>query len=122
MSSKSINPNNHSLSLAVKDIKASKSFYEKLGFTTVEGTGPIEHNWIIMEKGHSKIGLFQNMFEENIITFNPTDARSTYKELKEQEGIEFLMESETIKDEKGPCHFCIQDPDGNQILFDQHND
>jgi catechol 2,3-dioxygenase-like lactoylglutathione lyase family enzyme len=122
MNSESININNHSLSLAVKDIKASKLFYEKLGFTPVEGTGPIEHNWIIMEKGYSKIGLFQNMFEENIITLNPTDARSVYKELKDKDGITFLMESESIKEEKGPCHFCIQDPDGNQILFDQHND
>lgn len=116
-----MNPNNHSLSLAVKDIKASKAFYEKLGFEPVEGTGPIENNWIIMKKDHSHIGLFQGMFEENIITFNPTDARSIYKQLKEQ-GIEFLMESESMQDKKGPCHFCIADPDGNQILFDQHND
>tara|TARA_R110002124_G_scaffold55533_1_gene156946 strand:- start:6614 stop:6871 length:258 start_codon:yes stop_codon:yes gene_type:complete len=85
MSSKSVNPNNHSLSLAVKDIHSSKAFYEKLGFTTVEGAGSIEHNWIILENRHSKIGLFQNMFEENIITF--------------------IMESESIKDDKGPCHF-----------------
>jgi catechol 2,3-dioxygenase-like lactoylglutathione lyase family enzyme len=122
MSTESVNPNNHSLSLAVKDIQASKSFYEKLGFTIVEGTGPIENKWIIMEKGNSKIGLFQDMFEENIITFNPTDARSVYHQLKEQDGVTFLMESESIKDAKGPCHFCIADPDGNQILFDQHNE
>lgn len=122
MSSKSVNPNNHSLSLAVKDIHASKAFYEKLGFTTVEGTGPIEHNWIILENGHSKIGLFQGMFDENIITFNPEDVRSIYKDLKEKEDMTFLMESESIKEEKGPCHFCIADPDGNQILFDQHNE
>lgn len=122
MSTESVNPNNHSLSLAVKDIHASKAFYEKLGFTTVEGTGPIEHNWIILEKGHSKIGLFQGMFDENIITFNPTDARSEYKKLKQDDKIKFLMESESLKDEKGPCHFCIEDPDGNQILFDQHNE
>lgn len=122
MSTESVNPNNHSLSLAVKDIHASKAFYEKLGFTVVEGTGPIEHNWIIMEKGHSKIGLFQGMFDENIITFNPTDARSEYKKLKEDDNVKFLMESESLQDEKGPCHFCIEDPDGNQILFDQHNE
>ncbi len=122
MSSKSVNPNNHSLSLAVKDIHASKSFYEKLGFTPVEGTGPIEQNWIILENGHSKIGLFQGMFDENIITFNPTDARSEYKKLKQDDNIKFLMESESIKEDKGPCHFCIEDPDGNQILFDQHNE
>lgn len=117
-----MNPKNHSLSLAVKDIHASKDFYEKLGFEPVEGTGPIEDNWIIMKKGYSHIGLFQGMFEDNIITFNPTDARSIYSNLKELEGIEFLMESESIHDEKGPCHFVISDPDGNQILFDQHND
>lgn len=97
------------------------AFYEKLGFEPVEGTGPVENNWIIMQRGHSLIGLFQGMFEENIITFNPTDARSVYQKLKEQ-GIEMLMESETIHEESGPCHFCIADPDGNQILFDQHND
>ncbi|MBO6623094.1 MAG: VOC family protein [Balneola sp.] len=122
MSTESVNPNNHSLSLAVKDIHASKAFYEKLGFTPVEGTGPIEHNWIIMENGHSKIGLFQGMFDENIITFNPTDARSEYKKLKEDDNVKFLMESESLQEEKGPCHFCIEDPDGNQILFDQHNE
>lgn len=116
-----MNPNNHSLSLAVKDIKQSMAFYEKLGFTPVEGTGPVEDNWIIMSKGHSKIGLFQDMFEENIITFNPEDARSIYKDLKSKD-VSFLMESESLNDEKGPCHFCIADPDGNQILFDQHND
>jgi catechol 2,3-dioxygenase-like lactoylglutathione lyase family enzyme len=116
-----MNPNNHSLSLAVKDIKASMAFYEKLGFEPVEGTGPIEDNWIILKKGHSLIGLFQDMFEENIITFNPTDARSIYQELK-QKGVDFLMESDSIHEDKGPCHFCIADPDGNQILFDQHND
>jgi len=122
MSSKSVNPNNHSLSLAVKDIHTSKAFYEKLGFTIVEGTGSIEHNWIILENGYSKIGLFQGMFDENIITFNPEDARSIYKDLKNKEGMTFLMESESIKEDKGPCHFCIEDPDGNQILFDQHNE
>lgn len=117
-----MNPNNHSLSLAVKDIHASKAFYEKLGFEPVEGTGPIEHNWIILQKGHSLIGLFQGMFDENIITFNPEDARSIYHQLKDKEGITILMESESIHAEKGPCHFCIADPDGNQILFDQHNE
>jgi len=116
-----INPQNHSISLAVKDIHASKAFYTKLGFEPVEGTGPIEDNWIIMKKGNSHIGLFQDMFEENIITFNPEDARNIYKDLK-LKGITFMMESESLKDEKGPCHFSIADPDGNQILFDQHND
>ncbi len=111
----------HSLSLAVKDIKVSKAFYEKLGFNALEGLGSIEDKWLIMIKDEVKIGLFQDMFEENIMTFNPTDARSIHKDLIEK-GISFLMESPSIKEEKGPCHFCIADPDGNQILFDQHNE
>lgn len=111
----------HSLSLAVKDIKASKTFYEKLGFEALTEFGSVEEKWLIMQRGTYKIGLFQDMFEDNIITFNPTDARSIYKDLKEKE-VDFLMESPSISDEKGPCHFCIADPDGNQILFDQHNE
>lgn len=110
----------HSLSLAVKDIEASKSFYEKLGFEALTEFGSIEEKWLIMKRGDYKIGLFQDMFEENIITFNPTDARSIHTDLKEK-GIEFLMESPSIEENSGPCHFCIADPDGNQILFDQHN-
>lgn len=116
---KTMYKNEHSLSLAVKDIEASKTFYEKLGFKPVEDAGSLEEKWIIMQNGTSRIGLFQDMFEENIITFNPGDARSIYHDLKEK-GVDFLMVSDTIHDEKGPCHFCIQDPDGNQILFDQH--
>lgn len=112
---------NHSTSLAVKDIAASKAFYEKLGFKAIDGLGSVDEKWLILQKDGVNIGLFQDMFEENIITFNPTDARSIYKKLKDDE-IEFLMESPTIHDEKGICHFCIADPDGNQILFDQHNE
>ncbi len=112
----------HSLSLAVKDIKASKTFYEKLGFEALTEFGSVEDKWLIMQKDSVKIGLFQDMFEENIITFNPTDARNIHKKLKEESDINWLMESPTIQDEKGPCHFCIADPDGNQILFDQHNE
>lgn len=111
----------HSLSLAVKDIKASLEFYEKLGFEIIDGFGSIEDKWLILQRGDYKIGLFQDMFEENIMTFNPTDARSVYNDLKDK-GINFLMQSESISAEKGPCHFAIADPDGNQILFDQHND
>ena len=111
----------HSLSLAVKDITKSQKFYEKLGYVPVEGAGSVEEKWMIMENGSSRIGLFQDMFEENIITINPTDARKIYHEL-EQQNVDFLMVSDTVQDEKGPCHFCIADPDGNQILFDQHNE
>lgn len=111
----------HSLSLAVKDIEASKRFYEKLGYSPVEDAGSVEEKWLIMQREQSRIGLFQDMFEENIITFNPEDARSIYRKLKEHD-IEFLMESDSIHEESGPCHFCIADPDGNQILFDQHGE
>ena len=111
----------HSLSLAVKDIKASLEFYQKLGFEIIDRFGSVEEKWLILQRGDYKIGLFQDMFEENIMTFNPTDARSIYNDLKDK-GVDFLMESKTIHEEKGPCHFCIADPDGNQILFDQHND
>ena len=110
----------HSLSLAVKDIQKSLEFYQKLGFKPIDGFGSIEDKWLILQRGDYKIGLFQDMFEENIITFNPTDARSIYRDLKNK-GIGFLMESPTVHEEKGPCHFALADPDGNQILFDQHN-
>ena len=111
----------HSISLAVKDIQASKAFYEKLGFSALPDLGSVEDKWLIMIREDVKIGLFQDMFEENIITFNPTNARGFYSDFKEKE-FEFLMESTSLKEEKGPCHFCIADPDGNQILFDQHNE
>lgn len=111
----------HSSSLAVKNITTSKAFYEKLGLKPLEGAGCIEEKWIIMQNASVSIGLFEGMFKENIITFNPTNARLNYKTLK-KEDVNFLMESKSIKAEKGPCHFSIEDPDGNQILFDQHND
>jgi catechol 2,3-dioxygenase-like lactoylglutathione lyase family enzyme len=116
-----------SISLAVKDIKASKDFYEKLGFE--EFGGDIEQNWLIMKNGDHIIGLFQGMFEKNILTFNPgwnqdgedldsfTDVRELQKELKEK-GIEFDTEADESTD--GPASFIIVDPDGNPILVDQH--
>lgn len=115
------NIKHYSISLAVNDIRVSKQFYENLGFKSIDGFGSVEEKWLILEHGTFKIGLFQDMFEENIITFNPEDARSIYGDLKEK-GVTFLMESESLSDESGPCHFCIADPDGNQILYDQHND
>lgn len=116
-----------SISLAVKDIKASKDFYEKLGFE--EFGGNIEQNWLIMKNGDHIIGLFQGMFDKNILTFNPgwnqdaedldsfTDVRELQKELKEK-GIEFDTEADESTD--GPASFIIVDPDGNPILVDQH--
>jgi lactoylglutathione lyase len=116
-----------SISLNVKDINASKLFYEKLGFT--EFGGNIEQLWLIMKNENSIIGLFQGMFEKNILTFNPgwdenakqidsfTDIRDIQRQLKER-GIKFEQEA----DEKttGPASFIVSDPDGNPILVDQH--
>lgn len=116
-----------SLSLNVKDIHASKAFYEKIGFEAF--SGDIDQNWLIMKNGKTVIGLFQGMFEKNMLTFNPgwdenaqnleafEDIRSIQKKLK-AEGIPFT----TVVDETthGPASFSIEDPDGNPILFDQH--
>ncbi|NSL51491.1 VOC family protein [Calidifontibacillus erzurumensis] len=116
-----------SVSLSVKDIHISKSFYEKLGFEVFGGE--ITQNWLIMKNENCVIGLFQGMFEKNILTFNPgwdqnaqnldsfTDIREIQKELKEK-GIKFLTEADETSE--GPAYFIIEDPDGNQILVDQH--
>jgi lactoylglutathione lyase len=116
-----------SASLTVKDIQASKEFYEKLGFTTLGGD--ITQNWLIMKNESCVIGLFQGMFEKNILTFNPgwdqnaenlnsfTDVRELQKELKAK-GIKMLTEAD--ENSEGPGSFMIEDPDGNPILVDQH--
>ncbi len=116
-----------SVSLAVKDIAASKAFYEKLGFTVFGGD--ITEQWLIMRNGDSVIGLFQGMFEQNILTFNPgwdadaqsldtfTDVRDLQRQLKER-GIS--LETEADEGTTGPASFVIMDPDGNPILVDQH--
>jgi predicted enzyme related to lactoylglutathione lyase len=116
-----------SVSLAVKDIVASKSFYEKLGFK--EFFGDISQNWLIMKNGDHAIGLFQGMFEKNILTFNPgwdsnaqkldtfTDMRELQRQLKAQ-GLEIVSEADEFT--TGPASFIIVDPDGNPILVDQH--
>ena len=116
-----------SVSLAVKDLEASKSFYEKLGFQVFGGDAA--QNWLILRNGDCTIGLFQGMFEKNILTFNPgwdnnankldsfTDVRDLQRELKAQ-GMKF--ESEADESTTGPGHFIISDPDGNPILIDQH--
>jgi predicted lactoylglutathione lyase len=116
-----------SISLAVKDIHASKEFYKKLGFE--EFGGNIEQNWLILKNGDAIIGLFQQMFDKNILTFNPglnqegeelasfTDVRELQRELKEK-GIEF--DTEADEEGSGPASFVIVDPDGNPILVDQH--
>ena len=116
-----------SISLNVKDIHASKEFYEKLGFEAF--TGEIDQNWIIMKNGEHVIGLFQGMFDRNILTFNPgwdqnaaaldsfTDVRELQRELKKNK-VAFIDEAD--ESGSGPASFMIADPDGNPILFDQH--
>ena len=116
-----------SVSLNVKDIHKSKEFYENLGFQIFGGD--ISQNWLIMKNENTVIGLFQGMFDKNILTFNPgwdanaqnldtfTDIREIQKQLKET-GITMLTEANDSTE--GPAHFIIEDPDGNQILFDQH--
>lgn len=116
-----------SISLAVKDIEASKLFYEKLGFMPFAGNS--KENWLIMKNGNHVIGLFQGMFEKNILTFNPgwdsnaeklesfTDVRELQRHLKSQ-GISPIAEAD--ESTKGPASFMVVDPDGNTLLFDQH--
>lgn len=116
-----------SISLNVKDIKRSKEFYEKLGFKSLGGD--IEQNWLILKNGDTVIGLFQGMFENNILTFNPgwnqnaenldefTDVREIQRELKKK-GINLIKEAD--KATEGPEYITLEDPDGNQILIDQH--
>ncbi|KAA0268585.1 MAG: VOC family protein [Chloroflexi bacterium] len=116
-----------SVSLSVKNIKASKDFYEKLGFEPFGGD--ISQNWLIMKNGDCVIGLFQGMFEGNILTFNPgwdgnahnlssfTDIRELQRKLKAQ-GV--ALTSEADESTTGPASFTLVDPDGNAILVDQH--
>ena len=118
---------NFSVSLAVQDIEASKLFYEKLGFTVF--TGDQSKNWLIMKNGAHAIGLFQGMFDKNILTFNPgwssdaqqlrgfTDVRELQRRLKER-GVNLISEAD--ESSTGPASFMIVDPDGNTILVDQH--
>ena len=109
---------NYSISLSVKDLSASKVFYEKLGFKQMEGLGGTDQNWMIVSNGNTKIGLFQGLFPTNTITFNPNDGRAVYQILK-AEGIKPAFES-GINKKEGPCTFSVTDPDGNSILIDQH--
>ncbi len=106
-----------SVSLAVNDIQASKTFYESLGFTPLEGAGGVEQKWLILTKDDVKIGLFEGMFPENVLTFNPSDVRSIHA-LVEKNGIS-VVHSNGLENTTGPCSFAITDPDGNPILFDQ---
>ena len=116
-----------SVSLAVKDIEASKVFYETLGFKVVMGNQ--SQNWLILKNGYRVIGLFQGMFDKNILTFNPgwdgdaqplsefTDVRELQRQLKAN-GVTMITEAD--EGSTGPASFMISDPDGNTILVDQH--
>ncbi|MBC8171406.1 MAG: VOC family protein [Anaerolineae bacterium] len=103
-----------SLSLAVKDIKASLEFYQKLGFTIMDGN--IDQNWLILKNGDTKLGIFQGMFEENLLAFHPTDVRSIQKVLKGH-GIALTLEADETT--TGLAHITMVDPDGNPIMIDQ---
>ncbi len=105
-----------SISLAVKDIKASKGFYEKLGFTMIDGN--LDQKWAILKNENSKIGLFQGMFPANTLTFTPKNARNIHDTAK-KEGLTIIMPKGLDK-KNGPASFMITDPDGNPILMDQH--
>ena len=116
-----------SLSLAVKDLAVSKAFYEKLGFQVFGGDAA--QNWLMMKNGDHVIGLFQGMFEKNILTFNPgwdqnasqldnfTDVRELQQQLKARD---IKFENEADESTTGPASFVVVDPDGNPILVDQH--
>lgn len=116
-----------SISLAVKDLKKSRSFYEKIGFKIFAGEE--SHGFLIMKNGETNIGLFQGMFENNILTFNPgwnqnaenISSFDDVQQLREQfelNGIEIAKDA--ITSDKGPSSFSVIDPDGNAILIDQH--
>ena len=116
-----------SVCLAVKDIHASKEFYEKLGFT--QRSGDISQNWVVLKNGIVVIGLFQGMFDKNIMTFSPgwdqdakelkeyVDVRDIQKEFKKK-GVRLSREAN--EETSGPEHFILEDPDGNKIMFDQY--
>ena len=125
---KAMDLGNFSVSLNVKDIKASKAFYEKLDFKVV--AGKLEQNWIVLQSGNARIGLFQGMFDKNIMTFNPgwTKDKETMKEFQDVREIQRTLKARGLTtiapeaDEKteGPAYFKVTDPDGNTLLFDQH--
>lgn len=118
---------NFSVSLVVKDLAASKAFYEKLDFKQVGGK--VEQRWVVLQNGNARIGLFQGMFDRNMMTFNPgwgldkqplaqfTDVRELQRTFKAR-GLLPTVAADENGD--GPAHFMLTDPDGNPLLFDQH--
>jgi catechol 2,3-dioxygenase-like lactoylglutathione lyase family enzyme len=127
MSEQSMRLGAFSVSLTVKDLPASRAFYEKLGFTAFHGVA--EQGWLIMRNEGATVGLFQGMFERNMLTFNPgwdadaqpvegfTDVRALQSEL-EARGV--AIQTRTDETDTGPAHILVVDPDGNPILIDQH--
>lgn len=121
-----MNLGNFMVSLAVKNLDASRAFYEKLGFKPGNGDGK---TWLVMQNGTTKVGLFQGMFERNMLTFNPgwdafgqkvesfTDVRELQKQLKQQ-GV--TLDRAADEATQGPEYLMLTDPDGNPILVDQH--
>ena len=116
-----------SISLAVKDLQASRAFYEKLGFQVIGGQA--DQNWLVLQNGDSTIGLFQGVFEQNVLTFNPgwdargqrldefADVRDIQRHLKKQ-GLTPATEAD--ESTTGPASLTLLDPDGNPVLIDQH--
>src|SRR5262249_34728562 len=123
---KKVRLGNFSVSLAVKDLNASREFYEKLGFRVIGGN---RRNWAIMQNETATIGLFQGMFEKNALTFNPGWDRNT-KTLSEFDDVRAIqrtlksrglkIQTEADESSSGPASFALTDPDGNPILVDQH--
>jgi lactoylglutathione lyase len=118
---------NFSISLTVKDLAASRAFYEKLGFVQVGGNA--EQNWLVLKSGNTKIGLFQGMFPRNMLTFNPgwDDSANTLEQFDDIRDLQSRLIAQGITPEPmadesstGPAHFMLTDPDGNPILIDQH--
>ncbi len=118
---------NFSVSLAVKDLKASMAFYQKLDFKQVGGKP--EQNWVVLQNGTARIGLFQGMFDKNILTFNPgwTKDKETLTDFQDVRELQRVLKARglTMAPEadvktQGPAFFEVTDPDGNTLLFDQH--
>ena len=118
---------NFSISLAVKDIAASRAFYEKLGFKMVSGDP--SNNWIVLQNETTKIGLFQGMFERNMLTFNPgwDSSKATLPDFEDVRDIQKALKARGLtpapaadESTSGPAYLMLTDPDGNPILIDQH--
>jgi predicted lactoylglutathione lyase len=105
-----------SISLAVKDIAESKKFYETLGFSALTNCGSVADKWLIMQHPSCTLGLFEDMFSSNILTFNPSDVRAIEAHLNAHN----IKIDSPVTSSKGPGHCMLKDPDGNVIMFDQH--